>query len=385
MRAYDVMITSYDIALREKSFLSRQKWAYLVIDEAHRIKNENSKLSEIVRNFFARYRLLLTGTPLQNNLHELWALLNFLRPDLFDSSEEFEELFGGGGGGGAGGDSAAPAAANGESAEAAIQSVSVIILPSIPVLHIEFRKHDTPFATTQQPATSSKSADGESATSKADDEKPAEADTASADKPEASKKQADVENKATADEAEAAAATDPADVPSQPSDKIITKLHMTLQPFMLRRLKREVEKQLPEKKELKVHVPFVPAQRQFYRAVLLNDFNLVAGNNVPRSHAKLMNLLMQLRKVCNHPYLFENVDPSTDKPPQEDDLQHLVDASAKMKLLDKLLMRFKEQGCKVLLFSQMVRMLDILDDYCSWRRFSYSRLDGQTDVSCAQS
>lgn len=59
----------------------------MVIDEAHRIKNEKSKLSEIVREFRTANRLLLTGTPLQNNLHELWALLNFLLPEVFSSSE----------------------------------------------------------------------------------------------------------------------------------------------------------------------------------------------------------------------------------------------------------------------------------------------------------
>lgn len=73
--------------IREKAVLRKIQWRYLVIDEAHRIKNEKSKLSEIIREFETRNRLLLTGTPLQNNLHELWALLNFLLPDVFNSSD----------------------------------------------------------------------------------------------------------------------------------------------------------------------------------------------------------------------------------------------------------------------------------------------------------
>lgn len=69
------------------------RWSYIAIDEAHRIKNENSMLSRSVRTFNSDARLLLTGTPLQNNLHELWALLNFLLPNIFGSSEEFDQWF----------------------------------------------------------------------------------------------------------------------------------------------------------------------------------------------------------------------------------------------------------------------------------------------------
>ena len=84
---WNVVITSYEMVLREKATFKKFNWRYLVIDEAHRIKNEKSKLSEIVREFRTTNRLLLTGTPLQNNLHELWALLNFLLPDVFNSAD----------------------------------------------------------------------------------------------------------------------------------------------------------------------------------------------------------------------------------------------------------------------------------------------------------
>jgi SNF2 family DNA or RNA helicase len=75
------------MVIREKSVLKKISWKFMVIDEAHRIKNEKSKLSDIVREFSTENRLLITGTPLQNNLHELWALLNFLLPNVFNSSE----------------------------------------------------------------------------------------------------------------------------------------------------------------------------------------------------------------------------------------------------------------------------------------------------------
>jgi SWI/SNF-related matrix-associated actin-dependent regulator of chromatin subfamily A member 5 len=77
---FDVLITSYEMCLREKSVLQRYAWEYIIIDEAHRIKNVDSLLSQIVRSFSSRGRLLITGTPLQNNLQELWALLNFILP-----------------------------------------------------------------------------------------------------------------------------------------------------------------------------------------------------------------------------------------------------------------------------------------------------------------
>lgn len=93
---YDAMITSYEMVIKEKNFFKRTYWRYIIIDEAHRIKNENSILSRTVRMFKTSYRLLITGTPLQNNLHELWALLNFLLPEVFSSAEKFDEWFGSG-------------------------------------------------------------------------------------------------------------------------------------------------------------------------------------------------------------------------------------------------------------------------------------------------
>ncbi|KAG4218172.1 hypothetical protein PC116_g33348 [Phytophthora cactorum] len=88
---FDVCITSYEMILREKTHLKKFAWEYIIIDEAHRIKNEESSLSQVIRLFNSRNRLLITGTPLQNNLHELWALLNFLLPDVFGDSEAVDQ------------------------------------------------------------------------------------------------------------------------------------------------------------------------------------------------------------------------------------------------------------------------------------------------------
>ena len=87
----DVTVTTYEMVIREKSALKKVRWRYLYIDEAHRIKNEHSLLATVVRTFSTEHRLLITGTPLQNSLHELWALLNFLVPSMFDQASDFEQ------------------------------------------------------------------------------------------------------------------------------------------------------------------------------------------------------------------------------------------------------------------------------------------------------
>ncbi|XP_056643642.1 chromatin-remodeling complex ATPase chain Iswi isoform X2 [Diorhabda sublineata] len=254
---WDVCVTSYEMCIKEKSVFKKFNWRYMVIDEAHRIKNEKSKLSEILREFKTTNRLLLTGTPLQNNLHELWALLNFLLPDVFNSSDDFDAWFN--------------------------------------------------------------------------------------------------TNQCLGD------------------NTLVERLHAVLKPFLLRRLKSEVEKKLKPKKEIKVYVGLSKMQREWYTKVLMKDIDIVNGAGKVEK-MRLQNILMQLRKCTNHPYLFDGAEPG---PPYTTD-EHLVYNCGKMVLLDKLLPKLKEQDSRVLIFSQMTRMLDILEDYCHWRQYQYCRLDGQT-------
>lgn len=254
---WDVCVTSYEMCIKEKSVFKKFNWRYMVIDEAHRIKNEKSKLSEILREFKTTNRLLLTGTPLQNNLHELWALLNFLLPDVFNSADDFDAWFN--------------------------------------------------------------------------------------------------TNQCLGD------------------NSLVERLHAVLKPFLLRRLKSEVEKKLKPKKEIKVYVGLSKMQREWYTKVLMKDIDIVNGAGKVEK-MRLQNILMQLRKCTNHPYLFDGAEPG---PPYTTD-QHLVYNCGKMVLLDKLLPKLKEQDSRVLIFSQMTRMLDILEDYCHWRQYQYCRLDGQT-------
>ncbi|KAK7331335.1 hypothetical protein VNO77_25557 [Canavalia gladiata] len=252
---FDVCVTSFEMAIKEKSALRRFSWRYIIIDEAHRIKNENSLLSKTMRLYSTNYRLLITGTPLQNNLHELWSLLNFLLPEIFSSAETFDEWF-----------------------------------------------------------------------------------------------QISGEND---------------------QQEVVQQLHKVLRPFLLRRLKSDVEKGLPPKKETILKVGMSQMQKQYYRALLQKDLEVV---NAGGERKRLLNIAMQLRKCCNHPYLFQGAEPG---PPYTTG-DHLITNAGKMVLLDKLLPKLKERDSRVLIFSQMTRLLDILEDYLMFRGYQYCRIDGNT-------
>ncbi|XP_016197010.1 ISWI chromatin-remodeling complex ATPase CHR11 isoform X1 [Arachis ipaensis] len=253
---FDVCVTSFEMVIKEKSALRRFSWRYIIIDEAHRIKNENSLLSKTMRLYNTNYRLLITGTPLQNNLHELWALLNFLLPEIFSSAETFDEWF----------------QISGE--------MNLLCLLSVVLIKV-------------------------------------------------------------------------------------------LRPFLLRRLKSDVEKGLPPKKETILKVGMSQMQKQYYRALLQKDLEVV---NAGGERKRLLNIAMQLRKCCNHPYLFQGAEPG---PPYTTG-DHLVTNAGKMVLLDKLLPKLKERDSRVLIFSQMTRLLDILEDYLMFRGYQYCRIDGNT-------
>lgn len=212
----------------------------------------------MIRLFNSRNRLLITGTPLQNNLHELWALLNFLLPDVFGDSEAFDQWFSGQG--------------------------------------------------------------------------------------------ADQET-------------------------VVQQLHRVLRPFLLRRVKADVEKSLLPKKEVNLYIGMSDMQVKWYKKILEKDIDAVNGAGGKReSKTRLLNIVMQLRKCCNHPYLFEGAEPG---PPYTTD-EHIIQNAGKMVMLDRLLTRLQKQGSRVLIFSQMSRLLDILEDYCVFREYKYCRIDGGT-------
>lgn len=271
---FDVLITSFEMVIREKSTLKKFRWEYIIVDEAHRIKNEDSSLSQIIRLFYSKNRLLITGTPLQNNLHELWALLNFLLPDVFGDSEVFDEWF-----------------------------------------------------------ENQNTKNNETGEELSEDEK------------------------------------------QKSQDKVVAQLHQVLSPFLLRRVKADVEKSLLPKIETNIYIGMTEMQILWYKRLLEKDIDAVNGVVGKREgKTRLLNIVMQLRKCCNHPYLFDGAEPG---PPYTTD-EHLIYNAGKMIILDKMLKKFKANGSRVLIFSQMSRLLDILEDYCFFREYKYSRIDGST-------
>ena len=140
---------------------------------------------------------------------------------------------------------------------------------------------------------------------------------------------------------------------------------------MLRRIKREVEKSLLPKIEMHINVGITETQKSIYRQ-LLKKSTIEKGSSV--CHYK--NILVQLRKVCDHPYLFPGVEP--DDAPELGD--HIVKACGKMQFLDRLLHKAKEDNSQTLIFSGFTSMLDILEDYCRYMEYKYCRLDGSTEL-----
>ncbi|TPX33995.1 hypothetical protein SmJEL517_g03222 [Synchytrium microbalum] len=156
----------------------------------------------------------------------------------------------------------------------------------------------------------------------------------------------------------------------------IQQLQHELKPLMLRRLKRDVEKSLPTKTEQILRVDLSAMQLMYYKAIFTKNFTTLTNTSrTAQGGASLMNVAMELKKAANHPYLFDGAEDSTISNKQ-DILRGIISNSGKMVLLDKLLTRLKEGGHRVLIFSQMVRLLDILSDYMRSRGYQFQRLDG---------
>ena len=264
---FHVLMTHYDLAINDAKYLGKVQWHHLIVDEGHRLKNEDCRLAKVFRDKYSfRFRLLLTGTPLQNKLHELWSLLNFLLPNVFNSSETFDEWF------------------------------------------------NAPFGALS----------GE-------------------------------ETKLTEEE----------------EILIIRRLHKAIRPFLLRRVKKEVINELPKKHEVVMKTDLSAWQKLYYRQIMEHSF--VAVGCEGQTRVAVRNKLMQLRKVCNHPYIFLK-----DTNYQPEDPHEIVRASGKFALLDNILPKLKRCGHRVLIFSQMTEALNVMETFLEWRCVKYLRLDGET-------
>lgn len=157
--------------------------------------------------------------------------------------------------------------------------------------------------------------------------------------------------------------------------QMISQLHKVLRPFMIRRLKVDVAKGLPPKTETLIMVGMSKMQKQLYKKLLLRDLDSITGGPASGSNrTAVLNIVMQLRKCCGHPYLFEGLEDRNLDPLGE----HVVENCGKLTMVDKLLKKLKERGSRVLIFTQMTRILDILEDFLIMRGYNYCRIDGNT-------
>jgi chromodomain-helicase-DNA-binding protein 7 len=266
---FHILLTTFENAVKEISTLCKIPWEVMIIDEAHKLKNAQSRIFQTLSNIKTKHCVLLTGTPLQNKTEELWALLNFAEPSRFNDLNDFLTKFG---------------------------------------------------------------------------------DLKSAHQ--------------------------------------VANLHEMLKPYLLRRIKEDVEKSLPPKEETIVEVALTSIQKRFYRAIYEKNTSFLFKGVRASNQPSLMNVMMELRKCCNHPYLVRGVeerihDELTPEESQDPEIssKKLIESCGKLVLLDKLLPRLFSQGHKVLIFSQMVRVLNLLEEYLRHKNYSFERLDGSTRSS----
>ncbi|KAF4966934.1 hypothetical protein FZEAL_10594, partial [Fusarium zealandicum] len=254
---FNILVTSYEFILQDWQFLQTIKWQTLAVDEAHRLKNRDSQLYSRLVNFGVPCKILITGTPIQNNLAELSALLDFLNPGKVDIDEDLDSL-------------------------SAVDASEKLQL-----------------------------------------------------------------------------------------------LHAAIAPYILRRTKETVESDLPPKTEKIIRVELSDVQLDYYKNILTRNYSALCDATNGHKNS-LLNVMMELKKISNHPYMFPGAEEKVlgGSVRREDQIKGLIASSGKMMLLDQLLSKLRKDGHRVLIFSQMVKMLDILGDYLSLRGYKFQRLDG---------
>ncbi|OOQ90538.1 Chromodomain helicase hrp1 [Penicillium brasilianum] len=253
---FHVLLTTYEYAMNDSPFLGQFKWQFMAVDEAHRLKNRDSQLYIKLDEWKCQARLLITGTPIQNNLAELSALMDFLNPGM---------------------------------------------------VHVDVDM----------------------------------------------------------------------DLNSEHASQKLAELTDAIQPFMLRRTKSKVESDLPPKTEKIIRVELSDVQLEYYKNILTKNYAAL-NHGAKGMKQSLLNIMMELKKASNHPFMFPNAEARIleGSTRREDILRAMITSSGKMMLLDQLLRKLKTDGHRVLIFCQMVGMLNILSEYMEYRGYKYQRLDG---------
>ncbi|XP_034242114.1 lymphocyte-specific helicase-like isoform X2 [Thrips palmi] len=333
-KVYPVIITSYDYPLRDAKFLNKTSWRYIIIDEGHRLKNHNSLLSRALRQYTSANRLLLTGTPLHNSLSELWALLNFLVPEIFDNLEIFESWFRIED---LSDDNASEKVLEEEKKSQILSTMHKILSPfmlrrvkSEVKLNLPSKKELVVYAPMSSIQLDLYRAvlDYNYSKLKAMDE------------------QKDVEEDG-----------------SRPKRSCT----QTKKYYVLEDLFHDED-----------------ALMNSSGSTIDNKTLIVEDKENPKYaiRVKMQNSSMMLRKIVNHPYLIQYpLEQGTEYARIDEDL---VKASGKLQVLDAMLTKLKERGHKVLLFSTFTSLIEILEDYLSLRSFPYVRLDGNTKLEDRQ-
>ncbi|KAF9937976.1 hypothetical protein BGZ67_000680 [Mortierella alpina] len=375
---FPIVVTSYEIVIRDRKFLSRYNWKYIIVDEGHRLKNMDCKLIRELKSYHSANRLLLTGTPLQNNLSELWSLLNFLLPDIFDDKEGFAEWF----------DFSDINAKEGqerilgeESENGIVSSLHHILKPFLlrriktDVEHSLPKKKEyvlyAPLTPTQKQwydAAISRDIRNFLIQKKCavDPETPKEKEV----------KALDSENTVSVDDvAEEDVALEDLDaIIEAEEEQTIKKTGLVGQ--RTRGAVKSYSEQTDAQyfKDLESGKTAEQKREEDAKAMSAREVDLRKATKSV-TNMKLMNMVMQLRKVCNHPFLFDwPIDPKTNMPVLSEDL---LNSSGKMLVLNRLLDALFSRGHKVLIFSQFTTMLDIIQDWAEiYKGWNCCRIDG---------
>ena len=258
---FHVIITSFEVFIQdvdefEKNLCIQQ----IIIDEAHRLKNQNAKVIKVFQRLPCRRISLLTGTPIQNNINELWSLLNFIEPSRFSDQYEFEDKF------------------------------------------------------------------------------------------------KDIRSK-----------------------EQLMELKRILEPYMIRRMKNEVET-IPPLEESLIEIELTNFQKVSYKTLYEKNKGILQKGAGLGYLTSMNNLEMQLRKCCNHPFLIREIQDKIrgEVYTQKDYVSKMLDYSSKMIVLDKLITKYKKECKKMLVFSQFTEMLKLIEEFLKFRKIMYKKIDGAT-------